>query len=57
MNTYKLKYSEIERFIHDGDYEVSAPMNHIKRMLENFEDDYGLDLNPDFQRGHGAIRS
>lgn len=39
-------------FIESGDYEVNVGLKHIKTILKDYEEDYGLELNPDFQRGH-----
>ena len=33
-------------------YGVEYPWASIEKMLATFEQDYGLDLNPDYQRGH-----
>lgn len=33
-------------------YAVDYPWASIERALQEYEDDYGLNLNPDFQRGH-----
>lgn len=47
-----MKFSDIEPFIISGDYEVNVSLEHLERTLDNFSLDYGLDLNPDFQRGN-----
>lgn len=33
-------------------YEVDIPITSVERSLTDFEQSYGLDLAPDFQRGH-----
>lgn len=47
-----MKFSDIEQFIRSGSYEVDAPMDHLEGILAGWEKTYGLELNPDFQRGH-----
>lgn len=47
-----MKYSDIIPFIRAGSYEVDVSLSSLEKTLEFFEKDYGLELNPDFQRGH-----
>ncbi|MFR5263759.1 hypothetical protein [Clostridium sp.] len=47
-----MKFSDIEQFTKSGDYEVSIRLNHLEKTLKEYDEDYGLELNPDFQRGH-----
>ena len=47
-----MKFSDIPTFISSGNYEIDVPLAFIKRQLKRFEEDYGLELNPDFQRGN-----
>jgi uncharacterized protein with ParB-like and HNH nuclease domain len=47
-----MKFSEIEQFISSGSYEIDVSLDFLKRTLQHWEEDYGLELNPDFQRGH-----
>ena len=47
-----MKFSDIKPFIRSGSYEIDVSLYHLKRTLSNWEEDYGLELNPDFQRGH-----
>lgn len=35
-----------------GNYEITVPWVQLERVLEGYNSDYGLDLNPDFQRVH-----
>lgn len=46
-----MKYSDIPQLIKSGHYQVNIPLSYfdqwIKESIEN-----GLNLNPDFQRGH-----
>lgn len=39
-------------FIESGDYEVNVGLKYIEMILKDYEEDYGLELNPDFQRGN-----
>lgn len=47
-----MKFSDIEQFIQSGSYEINVSLGHLERTLKYWENDYGLELNPDFQRGH-----
>ena len=47
-----MKFSDIEQFTKSGDYEVNIRLNHLEKTLKEYDEDYGLELNPDFQRGH-----
>jgi hypothetical protein len=33
-------------------YEIDVDWTHIEKALKGYVEDYGLDLNPDFQRAH-----
>ena len=46
-----MKYSDIPQFTRSGTYQVNVPLNHIKRAIDDYIDS-GLQMNPDFQRGH-----
>lgn len=47
-----MHFSDIEQFTKSGDYEINVPLVSLKRTLKLWEEDGGLELNPDFQRGH-----
>ena len=47
-----MKFSDIKQFIRSGSYEIDVSLHTLQRNLEAWENDYGLELNPDFQRGH-----
>ena len=47
-----MKFSDIPTFISNGNYEIDVPLHTLKRQLKRFKEDYGLELNPDFQRGN-----
>lgn len=46
------KFRDIIPFIQDGTWEVDVSLNNLQLMLDTWEERDGLDLNPDFQRGH-----
>ena len=46
-----MKYSEIPQFTSCGSYQVNLPLKYLKQRLEEWIAE-GLQLNPDFQRGH-----
>ena len=47
-----MKFKDIPRFTEKGDYEPTVGLNYLIGLLDEFEKDYGLELNPDFQRGN-----
>lgn len=48
-----MKFKEdIKPFTPNGDYEVNVSLNYLESAIKDYIDDYGLELNPDFQRGH-----
>lgn len=47
-----MKFNDIPQFIRSGSYEIDVSLDYLERALDGWEEDYGLDLNPDFQRGH-----
>jgi uncharacterized protein with ParB-like and HNH nuclease domain len=47
-----MKFSDIKPFTRDGDYEVNIGLKYLETTLKDYEESYGLELNPDFQRGH-----
>lgn len=47
-----MKTSDIPMFTKESDYEVTVGLGHLESILKDYIDDYKLELNPDFQRGH-----
>lgn len=47
-----MKFSEIEPFIRDGEYQVDVSLCRLEGFLNELKEAYGLELNPDFQRGN-----
>lgn len=47
-----MKFSDVKPFTKDGDYEVSIGLKYLESILKDYDKDYGLELNPDFQRGN-----
>ena len=45
------KFSEIDQFT-IGTYEVDIHIPYLEKALKGYEEDYGLEMNPDFQRGN-----
>ena len=45
------RFRDIPQFTY-GSYEVDIHIRHLERMLKSYEEDYNLELNPDFQRGN-----
>jgi hypothetical protein len=48
----KVKFKDIDLLRGYGDYRISVPINHIEIQVNRWKDDMGLELEPDFQRGH-----
>ena len=46
-----MKYSDIPQLTRSGTYQVNVPLSHIKSAIDDYIND-GLQMNPDFQRGH-----
>lgn len=46
------RYRDIPQFIRAGSYEVDISVDYINTTLGEWVSELGLDLNPDFQRGH-----
>lgn len=47
-----VNFSDIKPFIPDGDWWVDVTFENLEMELSSWESRYGIDLNPDFQRGH-----
>lgn len=47
-----MRFSDIPQFTRSGTYEVDIPLLHLRRVISNYKEDYGLQMNPDFQRGN-----
>lgn len=47
-----MRFSNIKQFIHSGSYEIDVFLGDLESTLGKWEKTYGLELNPDFQRGN-----
>lgn len=47
-----MKLSEIKKFTEEYGYEINVGFSYLEKALEGYFEDYNLELNPDFQRGH-----
>ena len=47
-----MRFRDIEQFTRPGNYQVNVSLLHIPRTLEDYKTDFGLEMNPDFQRGN-----
>ena len=47
-----MKFSDIPQFTSDGCYQVNYPIISLVRYIEEEVETAGLQLNPEFQRGH-----
>jgi hypothetical protein len=48
----KMKFSDIEQFITSGQWECDYSLPSFVKFIEENELEHGLQMNPDFQRGH-----
>ena len=46
-----VKYTSFRAISH-GSYAADYEIHHLPKVIEEFENEWGLILNPDFQRGH-----
>ncbi len=46
-----MKFKDIKPFTSDGNYKVNMSFDYLIRWIKE-QQEYGLQLNPDFQRGH-----
>lgn len=47
-----VRFRDIKPFTDIGHYSVDYPLNHFKKFIEDEVNTMGLQLNPEFQRGH-----
>lgn len=48
-----MKYEDvIVRLKEKGQYEINVSLKYLERTIQDYKNDYKLELNPDFQRGH-----
>lgn len=47
-----MKWSEIPQFTRSGSWECDYSLPSFVKFIEENEHEYGLEMNPDFQRGH-----
>ena len=45
-------FKDIPRFISHGNYAVDMGISHLQNWINEMTEDWGLKLDPDFQRGH-----
>lgn len=46
------RFKEIPQFTSDGSYQVNYPLTSLVKFIEDEVETMGLQLNPEFQRGH-----
>ena len=47
-----MKFADIPQFTRAGSYEIDVMIGFLEGQLKDYEETYGLELNPDFQRGN-----
>jgi uncharacterized protein with ParB-like and HNH nuclease domain len=47
-----MKFADIPKYTSVGNYQVNIPLEFLVEKIEEEEKNLGLQLNPDFQRGH-----
>ncbi len=46
------RFQDVPAFTRQGPWECDFPLDSVWRQVEQWQNEDGLDLNPDFQRGH-----
>lgn len=46
------RFREIKQYVPDGSYAVDVSWNYLEEHVKKYVEDYNLEVNPDFQRGH-----
>ena len=52
-----MKFDDITRFVEEGTYNINVPITQLKQTLDSYAKKFGLEMNPDFQRGHVWTRA
>jgi hypothetical protein len=47
-----MKFADIKPFTSWGNYQIDVSVRYLQQTLDVYVKDYGLDMNPDFQREH-----
>ena len=47
-----MRFADIPPYTPDGSYQIDVPLSHLERQLAEYQNNYQLDLDIDFQRGH-----
>jgi len=47
-----MTFQEIPQLQQPGSYEVNIPLQFLAERVKQFQKEYNLQINPDFQRGH-----
>ncbi|MBT3123434.1 MULTISPECIES: DUF262 domain-containing protein [Bacillus] len=47
-----MKFKDIKQYIRSGGYAFDVGLRYLPETINNYINEYGLELNPDFQRGH-----
>ena len=47
-----MKFKDIPKFTRAGSYQVNMPLNYFVKWVRENQEECGLEMNPDFQRGH-----
>ena len=47
-----MRFRDIPQFTPSGAYQIDVPLTYIPKLLKSYETDFGLEMNPDFQRGN-----
>ena len=47
-----MKFRDIPQLMTDGTYRINVSLGYLKTQLREYEEEYGLDLDVDFQRAH-----
>ncbi len=49
---YKIKVKELPQLMGEGNYAIDVMLGDLPRVINEYRTEYGMEMNPDFQRGH-----
>jgi len=47
-----MKFGDIPQFVTEGNYQVNQPLSSLLNRIDDWKEEDGILLDPDFQRGH-----
>jgi hypothetical protein len=47
-----VKFADMPKFMPGGNYQCDIGLGYLKEWIKHEKENYGIDMDPDFQRGH-----